>query len=261
MTLEKNILAPVQGPGIDDIARLADLLRDAGIPSALWGVNAAGCYGGGLCPLDIEIVINEADQARTYELLCSYGCRPSQPPSDESAPCLDDFEKWCGQALHYKYYDRRRLRICTPIYELPKTGDSFNDSFLPFIIVYTAERVGLPAVPPLSKIEACADSKDKVSSHQDGERHRDYVLISCLPHYILGSPNPNRDFWHPGLVSLCSQLCIFFCSSLQAPLPGVSTWLSFRNWFAHLVVKRAPTLYMRLQSRHKSNSHSGSNWT
>jgi hypothetical protein len=51
MTLEKNILAPVQGPGIDDIARLADLLRDAGIPSALWGVNAAGCYGGGLCPL------------------------------------------------------------------------------------------------------------------------------------------------------------------------------------------------------------------
>ncbi|KAJ5821312.1 uncharacterized protein N7525_010596 [Penicillium rubens] len=56
MTLEKNILAPVQGPGIDDIARLADLLRDAGIPSALWGVNAAGCYGGGLCPLAARIL-------------------------------------------------------------------------------------------------------------------------------------------------------------------------------------------------------------
>jgi hypothetical protein len=51
MTLEKNFLAPVQDAGIDDAARLAELLRDAGILSALWGVNAAGCYGVGFCPL------------------------------------------------------------------------------------------------------------------------------------------------------------------------------------------------------------------
>ncbi|KAJ5206561.1 hypothetical protein N7491_002824 [Penicillium cf. griseofulvum] len=215
MTLEKDFLVPVQDPEIDGAARLAELLRDAGISSALWGVNAAGCYGGGLCPLltgsqDIEIVINEADQARTYELLCSYGCRPSQPLSDESALCLDDFEKWCELALHYKYYDRRRLRICAPIYELPKTGDSFNDSFYPFIIVYTAERMGLPAVPPLSKIEACTDSKNKISSHkeaashQEAKRHRDYILISCLPHYILGSHESQSSLLAPEFSLLCS---------------------------------------------------------
>ena len=51
MADDQQSLTSVQTPSIDDIASLASLLQDAEIPSALWGVNAAGCYGGGLCPL------------------------------------------------------------------------------------------------------------------------------------------------------------------------------------------------------------------
>lgn len=32
-------------------AVIANILADGGIPSAIWGVNAAVHYGGGLCPL------------------------------------------------------------------------------------------------------------------------------------------------------------------------------------------------------------------
>jgi hypothetical protein len=107
---------------------------------------------------------------------------PSQPPSDESAPCLD-FEKWCELVPHYEYYRRRRLHICTPIYELPKTGDPFSGSFHPFIIDYTAERVGLPAVPSLSETEAYTDSKNKISSPekaanpQEDEHHEEAASL------------------------------------------------------------------------------------
>ena len=51
MNLERDKSLSVQSPQIEDAARLATALQDFGIPSALWGVNAAGCYGGGLCPL------------------------------------------------------------------------------------------------------------------------------------------------------------------------------------------------------------------
>ena len=81
--------------------------------------------------------------------------------------------------------------------------------------------MGLPAVPPLSKIEACADSKDKVSSHQDGERHRDYVLISCLPHYILGSPESQWRLLAPEFSLLVqSTLHILLQLATSSPVWG-----------------------------------------
>lgn len=253
MTLENDFLTSVQGPGIDDIARLVELLGDAGISSALWGVNAASCYGGGgtlsigmlsralrmLAKVyltdsqNIEIVINEVNQARTFESLCSNGCRPSQLLSDNPAPCLNDFDEWRGLALHYQYHYRRRLRICTPIYELPKTGDAFSDFFLPFIIVYTAELVGLPAVPPPSAIKAYTDSKGEITSqprdqkhreeagHQDGKHHRDYVLISSLPHYLLGSHESQSNLLIPDFNRLIqSNLHVLLQLANQSPIWG-----------------------------------------
>lgn len=44
-------LSLIRDPDTRGIATLTRLLGDGGIPSALWGVNAAAHYGGGLCPL------------------------------------------------------------------------------------------------------------------------------------------------------------------------------------------------------------------
>ncbi|GKZ72939.1 hypothetical protein AnigIFM60653_002074 [Aspergillus niger] len=185
--------ACIQSPSIDDIAKLTGILSDAGIPSALWGVNAAACHGGGLCPLDIELVINDIDQAKTFQTLCSYGCLPSQPSTDESAPCPKDFETWRELALHHQYHDRRHVRLNTPIYELPPTGDALSDFLRPFVIVYSVEMVGLPKVPPLSEI------KDPNSSEKGELDQRDYVRVSHLPHCILGSDESKSSLLAPGI--------------------------------------------------------------
>ncbi|CAG7944373.1 unnamed protein product [Penicillium olsonii] len=195
---DQQSLTSVQTPSIDDIASLASLLQDAEIPSALWGVNAAGCYGGGLCPL---IVINEADQTRVFELLRSHGCRPSQPlPGNPPS----EFETWRDLALHHEYQDRRRLRPCIPMYELPETGDEFVDAFLPFIVVCSAESVGLPKIPPLSLIKTHSQGEQKDvaqrdvdSLYQEQRNTQGYVLLSDLPYYILGSHESHSSLLVP----------------------------------------------------------------
>ena len=127
---------------------------------------------------DIEIVINQTDQVKAFDLLRSLGCQPSLP-SEESRR-LDDFQEWRELALNHQYLDRRRLRICVPIYELPRTGDEIHDFSLPFIIVYSAELVGLPPVPPLAQITSAPPGA------QDETIHQGYVFVNSLPHFIPG---------------------------------------------------------------------------
>ncbi|KAE8152851.1 hypothetical protein BDV25DRAFT_137524 [Aspergillus avenaceus] len=162
----------IQDPSIDDIAKLVTVLRRAGIPSALWGVNAAGCYGGRLCYMDIELAIKEIDQERVFDLLRRHGCHPSQP-TETSPP--ENFHLWRKQALHHEYIDRRRFRLYTPIYTLPRTGDEFTDFLSPFIMIYSAEMVGLPPIPPFS------------ASSNIGKDQQDYITVDTAPCYILGS--------------------------------------------------------------------------
>lgn len=94
---------------------------------------------------DIEIAINAADQQRTFELLVSHGLSISTSDQQKGPPA--SFRDWCESAsLSSQYHDRRRTRLLTPIYELPATGNPLDDILRPFIIVYSAEEVGLPPI-------------------------------------------------------------------------------------------------------------------
>ena len=44
-------LTDVRDASAKDAAVIGSILANDGIPSAIWGVNAAVHYGGGLCPL------------------------------------------------------------------------------------------------------------------------------------------------------------------------------------------------------------------
>ncbi|ROV86875.1 hypothetical protein VMCG_10806 [Cytospora schulzeri] len=85
MATSQGLLA-IREPKLAEIRVLTTALAEAGISSALWGVCAAIHYGGGLCPLDIELVINSEDQECAYELLTSQGLIISTPNTDASPP-------------------------------------------------------------------------------------------------------------------------------------------------------------------------------
>ena len=81
----------------------------------------------------------------------------------------------------HQYRDRRHVRLNTPIYELPWTGDALGRFLRPFVIVYSVEMIGLPEISPLSEM------KDLDGSEMGELDQRDYVRVSHLPHCILGS--------------------------------------------------------------------------
>ncbi|KAK2610068.1 hypothetical protein N8I77_003525 [Diaporthe amygdali] len=102
---------------------------------------------------DIEIAINASDQQRVFEILSSHGLSISSPDHQSATP--SSFEEWFKNAPSSSpFHDRRRTRLLTPIYELPATGNPLDDMLRPFIIVYSAEEVGLPLIsPPTSSTE------------------------------------------------------------------------------------------------------------
>lgn len=87
--------------------------------------------------------------------------------------------------------DRRHLRLTTPIYELPETGNALIDFLGPFIIIYSAEQVGLPEVPLLSEMVASLDGEP------GGVDRPDYVRASYLPRCIMGSDEPKASLLVP----------------------------------------------------------------
>jgi hypothetical protein len=50
-SLQARTMLHVHDASTKGAAVIANILADGGIPSAIWGVNAAVHYGGGLCPL------------------------------------------------------------------------------------------------------------------------------------------------------------------------------------------------------------------
>lgn len=168
---QQQQLSSIREPDVEGGRVLTTFLQKNGIPCALWAVSAAVHYGGGLCPLvstsphqnqantvglgrtlskalqDIEIAINAADQPRAFDLLTSHGLTISTSSQQNHA----SFSEWCnGASSSSQYHDRRKTRLVTPIYELPLTGDPLDDMLRPFIIVYSAEEVGLSLIPLLS---------------------------------------------------------------------------------------------------------------
>ncbi|KAK3897271.1 hypothetical protein C8A05DRAFT_39183 [Staphylotrichum tortipilum] len=142
---DRQQLRLVRDASTKDAAVITRILADGGIPTALGGVMAAAHYGSGLCPLDIELIVNDADQPRAYDILTAQEARPCVPETEEQAPA--SFQQWRERAPSYQFPDRRRVRLCVPMYELPRTGDPIDDALLPFVILYSAETVGLPLLP------------------------------------------------------------------------------------------------------------------
>jgi len=186
-------LTDVRDASTKDAAVIASILQaNGGIPSAIWGVNAAVHYGGGLCPLDIELVINDADQERAFAVLISKGALPAVPEdSTESRPT--EFVRWRELAPSYRFRDRRRVRLCTPIYELPRTGDPFDDALLPFVILYSAEAVGLRPVlfpEPLGVLSGSpyvlvsSDPLVSPESASEGPSGGEIVLVPTFPSLV-----------------------------------------------------------------------------
>lgn len=85
--------------------------------------------------------------------------------------------RWRELAPSYRFRDRRRVRLCTPMYELPRTGDPFDDALLPFVILYSAEAVGLHPVPLPEPLGASSESP--------------YVLVSSDP--IVSPDSASED--------------------------------------------------------------------
>ncbi|KAK3896437.1 hypothetical protein C8A05DRAFT_20586 [Staphylotrichum tortipilum] len=110
---------------------------------------------------DIELIVNDADQHRAYEILTSQEARPCVPAA--AADLLEGFKQWRELAPSYQFFDRRCVRLCVPMYELPRTGDPI-DALLPFVILYSAETVGLPPVPLPSAAEPSEFGYTPISS-------------------------------------------------------------------------------------------------
>ena len=105
--------------------------------------------------------MNDADQERAWTILPSHNLIPSVPDHDDiSTLSPASFASWRQEASAYRYRDRRRLRSCASIYEIPTQSPDSNseDSILPplvftpciFIILYSTEFVGLPPLPALT---------------------------------------------------------------------------------------------------------------
>lgn len=104
---------------------------------------------------DIEIAINANDQQHAFELLLSHGLSISTSSEQQEKPAsFKDWYESTRASSPSQYYDRRKTRLVTPIYELPATGNPLDDMLRPFIIVYSAEEVGLPPIAsPMSTSE------------------------------------------------------------------------------------------------------------
>ncbi|KAL1849366.1 hypothetical protein Daus18300_013297 [Diaporthe australafricana] len=228
----QQLLSPIHAD-VKGARHLTTILQQNGIPCALWAVNAAAHYGGGLVPLDIEVAINSADQQRVFELFTSYGLTLSTSEQQERQP--GSLREWYETApSSSKYRDRRRTRLVTPIYELPLSGDPLGDMLRPFIIIYSVETVGLPVIPLPASV-----AEDKSTAT--------YVPLSILSATYplrqddLASPKESvdlllRDCMVPSFQSLVrSELHVL----LMHAEPSSPVWSQHRAQLSELIHSRS----------------------
>ena len=73
------------------------------------------------------------------------------------------------------------MRLSTPIYRLPLTGDPIEDTLLPYVILYSTEIVGLPPVPRLGSFEPSSDTPYTLTS----EPSSNGPDITLIPRFSL----------------------------------------------------------------------------
>lgn len=85
-------------------------------------------------------------------MFTTQGLKISTPTTDLSPPT--SYQEWLERGPpEFGCRDRRRFRLFTPIYVFPPTGDPFDDMVAPFLIVYSAEDIGLPPLPAVSSAD------------------------------------------------------------------------------------------------------------
>ncbi|POS81280.1 hypothetical protein DHEL01_v200330 [Diaporthe helianthi] len=206
-------LTSIREPNVEGGRLLATLLHQNGISCTLWGVSAAAHYGGGLCPLDIEIAINAADQKRAFGLLLSQGLTISFPDQDTESP--SSYEEWRRKARSLtQFSDRRKTRLLTPIFELPATGDPLDDMLRPLIVVYSSEEIGLPCIDLPTAISETGPHEDYTTLSElnqdlalpettgdDGYQLLDCIVPAFIPllksemHVLLMHAEPHTPVW------------------------------------------------------------------
>lgn len=91
-------------------------------------------------------MVNDSDQERAFVTLCSHSIIPALPDGLDAQQPIDFFE-WQQISASFCFRDRRRARLKTPTYQLPRGGNSRNNIGLPFIILYSNIAIGLPHLP------------------------------------------------------------------------------------------------------------------
>lgn len=160
----------------------------------------------------------------------------------------------------------------TPIYELPATGNLLDDFLRPFIIVYSAEEVGLPLIPlptPKSENKSTTDYmtlsvlNPDLALRNDGsslEESVDFLLRdSMIPsfeslvrsemHVLLIHAEPHSPVWGQHMAQLSelvhSRACVDIIDNLHEVVADARL-NEFTSWFRASLKGEAD--YERLES-------------
>lgn len=215
---------------------------------------------------DIEIAVNAADQHRVFDLLLCQGLSISI--SDRNSRKTLSFKEWQREAPSFsQFHDRRRTRLVTPIYELPATGDVLDDMLRPFIVVYSAEEVGLPFIaPPTAMTETEITgayttlselNQDLALCNKGSEKFRliDAIIPSFISlvksemHVLLMHAEPHSPVWGQHMAQLSelvhSRACVGGPDSLQELITD-AIFQDFISWFQESL--RGAADYDRLEN-------------
>lgn len=123
-------------------------------------------------------MINGFDQERAFTALSLQNISPSMT-DDMAAEKPTDFSHWRDLVQSHRFRDRRRLRPNAHIYQVPRTGEPFEDISLPFVVLNSADYFGLPVVPSYVPNEALVNGPASSVSP--------YTLTSVLDGLQLGN--------------------------------------------------------------------------
>lgn len=145
----------------------------------------------------------------------------------------------------------------TPIYELPATGNPLDDTLRPFIIVYSAEEVGLPLIAPSTSSIETKPTEAYITlsvlnpdlalcnnAFPSKEPHKAQVMYSMIPsfaslvmsemHVLLMHAEVHSPVWGQHMAQLSelvySRACADGPDNLQEVVAN-SSLKEFISWF------------------------------
>lgn len=172
------------------------------------------------------------------------------PDCDEQQPLPISFKRWREQASSYQYRDRRRLRHSAPIYEItrsqPKEASATSFKYTPrmFIIIYSAEFVGLPPLPATNQPMGVSSEEAYVPvTALRPQLDPDIQLRGCLVpkfpqlvesemHVLLQNTQPHSAAWDQHVCQLSALSRSRGCPGGPRHLPHIVApkFSAFSNW-------------------------------